>query len=191
MERFFFIALVPGVSLVVYIIYKMAPGLMIRGRRSQFDFEEPLKQLQSSILLKIVLVTLISFTLLMSCGSSGNKNESNKSLKTVELIDKHPGEIMYKRHCLACHQRDANGIPGMYPPLANNKVISGDKAELIGIVLNGMSGEIEVNGEVYDGIMASYRNLPDKEIADVLNYLRLGFGNSAESVTPEEVKGLR
>ena len=142
-------------------------------------------------LLKIVLVALISFPLLMSCGSSGNKNESNKSKKIVEPVDKHPGEIMYKRHCLACHQRDASGIPGMYPPLANNKVISGDKAELIGIVLNGMSGEIEVNGEVYNGIMASYRNLSDKEISDILSYLRSGFGNSAESITPEDVKGLR
>ncbi|MBI9060967.1 MAG: cytochrome c [Marinilabiliaceae bacterium] len=193
MERFFFLALglVPGVSLVIYLFYKMAPGLMIRESRKQFDMEETLQQLQNSIFLMIVFVALISFPLLMSCGLSGNKNESNKSLKTVELIDKHPGEIMYKRHCLACHQRDASGIPGMYPPLANNKVISGDKVELIGIVLNGMSGEIEVNGEVYNGIMASYRNLPDKEIADVLNYLRSGFGNSADSVTPEDVKGLR
>jgi len=48
-----------------------------------------------------------------------------------------------------------------------------------------------VNGEVYNGIMASYRNLSDKEIAEVLNYLRSGFGNSADSLTPEDVKGLR
>lgn len=140
---------------------------------------------------KIALIVLVFLPLLMSCGPSATKKESKQSLKSVELAEKHPGEVVYKRHCLSCHQRDAGGIPGMYPPLANNKVISGDKNELIGIVLNGMSGEIEVNGEVYNGIMASYRNLSDKEIAEVLNYLRSGFGNSADSVTPEDVKGLR
>ena len=147
--------------------------------------------MKNRIFLRIALIVLVFSPFWESCKPSATKKESKKPLESVELVEKHPGEVVYKRHCLSCHQRDAGGIPGMYPPLANNKVISGDKTELIGIVLNGMSGEIEVNGEVYNGIMAGYRNLSDKEVADVLNYLRSGFGNSAESVTPEEVKGLR
>jgi len=141
--------------------------------------------------LRIALIVLVFSPLWESCKPSATKKESKKPLGSVGLAEKHPGEVVYKRHCLSCHQRDAGGILGMYPPLANNKVISGDKTELIGIVLNGMSGEIEVNGEVYNGIMAGYRNLSDKEVADVLSYLRSGFGNSAVSVTLEEVKGLR
>jgi len=147
--------------------------------------------MKNCILLKIVLIALIAPPLFVSCGPATEKKESMKASKSVEQEDEHPGEVIYKRHCLACHQRDAGGIPGMYPPLVNNKVISGNKAELIGIVLNGMSGEIEVNGEVYNGIMASYKSLSDKEVSDVLNYLRSGFGNAADDVTLEDVKGLR
>ncbi len=140
---------------------------------------------------KMALLVFISFSMLMSCGSSGKGKKSEKSIESVDQVVAQSGEIMYKRHCMSCHQRDAGGIPGMYPPLAKNKVISGEKTELIGIVLNGLSGEITVNGETYNGIMASYRNLSDKDIADVLNYLRSGFGNSAGAITPEEVKALR
>ena len=131
--------------------------------------------------------------LLMACGTSNNKKEdvvtSDSSVNVQTEV--HPGEIQYKRQCLSCHQKNAAGIPGMYPPLAKNKVVSGDKQELIKIVLHGVSGEIEVNGETYNGVMASYKNLPDQDIADILNYLRSGFGNSGDVITPAEVKSLR
>ena len=129
---------------------------------------------------------------LMACGSSGSKKkETGSETEVVKSAENHPGAITYKRHCNVCHQKDAGGIPGMYPPLAKNKVVSGDKGPLIEILLNGMSGEIEVNGEIYNGVMASYRTLSDKELADVLNYLRSGFGNSGDEILPDDVKALR
>ena len=135
-----------------------------------------------------VLIALAVFV--MACGSSGKKQAESQTSQKTMVADQH-GELMYKRHCLSCHQKDAGGIPGMYPPLAKNKVVSGDASKLIDIVLNGMSGEIEVNGETYNGVMASYRNLTDKDIAAVLNYLRSGFKNSGNEITPEQVKALR
>ncbi|MCG8582342.1 MAG: cytochrome c [Bacteroidales bacterium] len=136
-------------------------------------------------------IIVVFFALgLLACGSPKGKTDKLKTSEAPQQVD-HPGEVIYKRHCLSCHQVNAGGIPKMYPPLAKNKVISGDKEPLIDIVLNGMSGEIEVNGEIYNGVMASYRNLSDKEVADVLNYLRAGFGNSGEKVTVDDVKALR
>ncbi|MBK3517207.1 c-type cytochrome [Carboxylicivirga marina] len=135
----------------------------------------------------IVLIAILVG--LVACGSPKTKQVEEVKKSTVQAD--HPGKIIYKRHCLACHQGNAGGIPKMYPPLANNKVISGDKAPLIKIMLEGMSGEIEVNGEIYNGVMASYKNLPDKDIAAVLNYLRSGFGNSGEEISAAEVKALR
>lgn len=137
---------------------------------------------------KLVFVVLaITF---MACNSTSTKKVQTEELKVVQQ-EQHPGEVQYKRHCLSCHQKDAGGIPGMYPPLANNKVVSGEKEPLINIVLHGLSGEIEVNGETYNGVMASYKNLSDEDIANVLNYLRSGFGNSGDAITPAEVKSLR
>ncbi|WP_430810289.1 MULTISPECIES: c-type cytochrome [unclassified Carboxylicivirga] len=132
---------------------------------------------------------------LVACGPSGNKKSAEKQasnpVETPITLDEHPGKQAYLRHCMACHQRNANGLPGMYPPLANNKMVSGDPSPLIDIVLNGMSGEIEVNGQKYNGVMASYRNLSDQEIADILNYLRTGFGNEGAEIVASDVKALR
>ncbi|TRX65979.1 cytochrome c [Carboxylicivirga sp. M1479] len=140
--------------------------------------------------MRIGIVFIVMAMVLMSCGSSGSKK--TKVNNPVVVADaEHPGKIIYTRHCMSCHQKDAGGIPKMYPPLAKNKVISGEKEALINIVLHGMSGEIEVDGIVYNGVMAGYKNISDKDIASVLNYLRVGFGNSGEEITPSEVKALR
>jgi len=79
----------------------------------------------------------------------------------------------------------------MYPPLADNKVVSGKKEPLISVMLDGLSGEIEVDGETYNGIMASYKNLSDKEISDILNYLRSNFDNSGQKISESDIKTLR
>ncbi|MCU4154513.1 cytochrome c [Carboxylicivirga sp. A043] len=137
-----------------------------------------------------IIIVIVFIMGLVACGSPQKKHVEQKTVESTGLANQN-GKLVYKRHCLACHQANAGGIPKMYPPLAKNKVISGEKEQLIGIVLNGMSGEIEVNGETYNGVMAGYRNLSDKDIADVLNYLRAGFGNTGDIITEDEVKMLR
>jgi mono/diheme cytochrome c family protein len=102
-----------------------------------------------------------------------------------------PGESLYLKYCMACHQADGSGVPGMYPPVQSTDWVQGDKDRLIGLLLKGQQGEIEVNGKPFRGIMPSHSYLTDKEIADVLTYVRSHFGNQADAVTPEEVQHLR
>jgi mono/diheme cytochrome c family protein len=59
---------------------------------------------------------------------------------------------------------------------------------LIEIILNGLNKEIVINGETYNGVMASHDYLTNQEIADVLTYVRNSFGNKASIVTPQDVK---
>jgi mono/diheme cytochrome c family protein len=101
------------------------------------------------------------------------------------------GKKVYESTCLACHQANGSGVPGMNPPLKQTKWVTGSKDTLINIVLNGMSEEIEVNGEYYDNVMPPHSHLKDQQIADVLTYIRNSFGNKASAVTEEEVKKLR
>ncbi len=103
----------------------------------------------------------------------------------------HPGKGVYIQYCQVCHMEDGSGNPGMYPPLMNSDWVTGDKERIIGVVLNGLQGEIEVNGEVYNGIMAAHNFLTDEQIANVVSYVRTSFGNSAEPVTPAEVAAVR
>ena len=101
------------------------------------------------------------------------------------------GKKIYNTFCLACHQGDGSGVPGLNPPLIKTKWVLGDKKELITIILKGMEEPITVDGEEYNNVMASHAFLKDQEVADVLTFVRNSFGNKASAVTTAEVKSVR
>ncbi len=101
------------------------------------------------------------------------------------------GKKVYETYCLACHQADGTGVPRLNPPLVKTSFVLGDKKMLIGIVLNGLDEEIEIDGEVYNNVMASHDFLKDQEIADVLTFVRNSFGNKASAISPAEVAAVR
>lgn len=122
--------------------------------------------------------------LMASCGAQTPGSDEDASILQL-------GEDTYQRYCLACHQMDGSGVPGMYPPLRDTDWVTGEKERLIEIVMNGLSGTIEVNGEVYNQEMAASEFLSDEEIAAVLTYIRVGFGNDSSSVSSAEVASIR
>ena len=69
----------------------------------------------------------------------------------------------------------------------------GNKKTLIKVILNGLKGgEIEIDGDSFHNPMPPQASLmSDKEIADVLTYVRNSFGNKASAVMPSEVKAAR
>jgi mono/diheme cytochrome c family protein len=87
------------------------------------------------------------------------------------------------------------GLPGQFPPLAGSDWVLGNKERLIKITMHGLMGEIEVNGVKYNNVMAPPGippgSLTDQQIADVLTYIRNDWGNSASSISPEEVANIR
>jgi len=149
---------------------------------------------------------IISFLFVLVLFGCQNKNESKKveavSMEQLskEITDKlpaktngtiHPGKSVYDKHCLTCHQADGSGVPGMHPPLGPGSWVEREPAELIAILMKGLSGKIEVNGEEYKSFMPSQAKLSDEEIADVLTYIRINFGNNLSPVTPEMVSKIR
>lgn len=109
------------------------------------------------------------------------------------------GEEVYKRdaHCITCHQAKGEGLPNIYPPLIRNPWVEGEPERLIKIVLKGLWGDIEVNGEHFlmnkgvPPMMGFGPLLSDEEIAGVLTYVRYSFKNSASPVDPEMVAKIR
>ena len=97
--------------------------------------------------------------------------------------------------CFTCHQPNGLGIAGQFPPLADSDWVLGDKERLIKISIYGLMGEIEVNGVKYNNVMVPPGippgSLTDNQIADVLTYIRNDWGNSASSVSAEEVATVR
>ncbi len=100
---------------------------------------------------------------------------------------KDEGEFVYDTYCGTCHQRDGEGDGARFPTLVNTDWVTGDKNRLIRIILEGMEGEIIVNGTTFSNVMPQHSFLTDKQIADVLTYVRKGFGNNASSITTSEV----
>jgi mono/diheme cytochrome c family protein len=66
-----------------------------------------------------------------------------------------------------------------------------DEFERIGVILNGLEGSIEVNGENYINAMPQHSFLSDAEVANVLTYIRQSFGNKASEIKADEVKAIR
>ena len=103
------------------------------------------------------------------------------------------GAKVFANNCATCHGATGQGVPGSFPPLANNPVVTGDPNKVIGIVLNGLHGSITVNGQTYNGQMPPWKGtLSNKEIADVISYIRGSLGNNkASAVTEAQVAGYK
>lgn len=114
---------------------------------------------------------------------------NNVPAQSAKIV--HPGQAVYTKYCMDCHQADGSGVPGMHPPLGPGSWVGNDPKELIAMMMKGLSGKIEVNGEVYNGFMPSQAQLTNEEIADVLSYIRSSFGNNFEPVDAELVKKIR
>ncbi len=101
------------------------------------------------------------------------------------------GQQVFSTTCIICHQKNGGGVPRMNPPLIKTEYVLGDKSRLIQIVLKGFSEPIEIEGEQYTNAMPSFASLTDRQIADVLTYVRNSFGNKATAVTMAQVTAER
>ena len=107
------------------------------------------------------------------------------------------GKAIYAKegYCVTCHQADGGGLsPSGFPGLIGTKWVLGNDERLIKIVLKGIMGPIEVNGNKYAGQvpMTPFGGmLSDEEVAAVLTYVRNAFGNKAPAILPEKVKAVR
>jgi mono/diheme cytochrome c family protein len=89
------------------------------------------------------------------------------------------GARVYAQNCVACHQPDGKGVPGQFPPLAGNPDLFLDRLFPVYVVLNGLNGEVTVDGTQYRGAMPPFGHLPDASIAAVVNHVRSAWGNAA------------
>jgi ubiquinol-cytochrome c reductase cytochrome b subunit len=99
------------------------------------------------------------------------------------------GAKVFANNCSSCHGATGQGVPGTFPPLAGNPVVTGDPNKVIGIVLGGLNAPITVNGQSYHGMMPPWKGtLTNKDIADVITYIRGSLGsNKASAVTEAQV----
>jgi len=95
------------------------------------------------------------------------------------------GKKVYDTYCISCHMENGMGVEGAFPSLVKTGNLS-DKNRLVKIILQGMRGPLKVNGISFDGEMAGIE-MTDKEVADVINYIRNSWGNKAPLVQVAEI----
>ncbi|MEG3134289.1 cytochrome c [Rouxiella sp. T17] len=107
--------------------------------------------------------------------------------------DSKPGASVYVDSCAACHKTDGTGYKRFFPELKGNPVVlENDPTSIIHIVLTGdtLPG---VKGAPSNITMPAFGwRLNDQQVADVVNFVRTSWGNTAQDkVTAADVKKVR
>jgi mono/diheme cytochrome c family protein len=102
------------------------------------------------------------------------------------------GAAVYLANCASCHQANGEGVPGAFPPLAGNPLVTGDPTAVITIVKNGLEGRVAVSGQTYSGIMPHWKGLlSDEQIAAVVTYIRTAWKNRGSPVSISDVRSVQ
>ncbi|WP_347902993.1 cytochrome c [Pseudomonas purpurea] len=106
--------------------------------------------------------------------------------------DSKPGASVYIDNCAACHRTDGHGYTRVFPALAGNPVLqSDDPTSLIHIVLKGGTLPATHSAPSTFTMPAFAWRLSDKEVAEVVNFIRTSWGNRASKVNANDVEKLR
>ena len=104
---------------------------------------------------------------------------TTKDWTAEELVAR--GESVYAVNCVACHQTNGQGIPGIFPALAGSDVVLNNKERNIEILMEGVQG----------AAMNSFSYLSEVELAAVITYTRQSWGNEnngdGEIVVPKDI----
>lgn len=116
---------------------------------------------------------------------------ANPEIATITgKIQMERGKKVFLSSCFACHMANGEGMPGVFPPLAQSDYLKADKDRAIRTVLKGATGPMTVNGKVYNNMMPP-QEVTDEQAADVLTYIMNSWGNDYGSVSAEDVKRMR
>lgn len=140
---------------------------------------------------------------LMSLQQSRQDNESGSASATDKTADQtanEPGKgqdlpdggALYSEVCASCHQDNGQGLPGNFPPLAGDPMVTAsDPGQHIKTILDGAQGRT-INGKTFPPAMPGFaQQLSDAEIAAIVNHERTSWGNDAPRVTAEDVAARR
>jgi cytochrome c oxidase subunit 2 len=104
---------------------------------------------------------------------------TTKDWTAQELVER--GESVYAVNCVACHQTNGQGIPGIFPALAGSDIVMNQKDKNIEILMEGVQG----------AAMNSFSYLSEVELAAVITYTRQSWGNAkngdGEIVVPKDI----
>ncbi|WP_395337456.1 cytochrome c [Novosphingobium sp. BL-8H] len=121
-----------------------------------------------------------------------NWRYDNATVRSLTVASTDPGARVYMAKCSFCHGADGRGKAPWIPPLAGTASSLGkENASTINVTLNGSDRVVAAN--VPDAYrMPAYRDqLGDRQIADVVTFIRKSWGNHGGPASPDDVRKLR
>lgn len=103
------------------------------------------------------------------------------------------GKELYNS-CMLCHGTDGTGLPWLGPSLIDSPWLLGNDPIAVRILLDGMTGPVEIDGIEWNATMPTQRENPkfsDSKIAGLLTWLRRQWGHRGDPVNPMSVKRIR
>ena len=113
-------------------------------------------------------------------------------VRTADAGSMRAGKAVYEDVCAGCHREGGQGVARFFPNLAGHPdVESRDPNNVVRVVLEGARTAPTPTRPTPLSMPSYAWQLNDRQIADVLTYVRQSWGNQAEPVSPGEVAGLR
>ena len=102
------------------------------------------------------------------------------------------GQAIFTDTCMACHRASGAGVANLFPRLAKNDVVLQEDASWpIVMVLQGGRVAATETAAAGPAMPALGWRLSDRQVADVLTYVRNSWGNAAPAVSARDVEKLR
>lgn len=102
-----------------------------------------------------------------------------------------PGATRYVEHCAACHRLDGRGAPRVFPALAHNSIVfADDSSSLIQVTLAGGAMPRTPHDKMAF-VMPGFEQLRNREVAEILNFIRNGWGNHGSEILESDVARMR
>jgi mono/diheme cytochrome c family protein len=148
---------------------------------------------------RFILMAALTAFLFSACSGGSDKptSDDQSQTQTEEVTDSRSpleiqlalGESIYKEKCIVCHQADAKGLPGAFPPLANADYLLADPVRGVAQTLNGSNEEMVVNGVVYHAPMVPQVETKEEALA-VINYVLKHFNgyNDDQLLDMDDIK---
>ncbi len=125
-----------------------------------------------------------------STRSYAYNNRDHLALKSGDASK--TGARVYIDNCAACHRTDGLGYERVFPRLAGNPVVEApNAASLISVVLAGSQTPRTPKTPAQFSMPAFAWRLNDQDVADVVNFIRSSWGNSASKTSAADVADFR
>jgi mono/diheme cytochrome c family protein len=123
-------------------------------------------------------------------------------LSTVPAIPAQAGGLPMAEHgeyvkaCGICHLEAGEGVPGAFPPLDERMTrwsgTEQGRRYLVNVVVNGVNGQLEVNGVSYFSAMPGMAHqLTSGQMAALLNFVIVQFGDGEAVFTESSLDEIR